>query len=53
MTKEEEIRELVKEKKFFEKALNTQLTRADTYKDTITKINKKINWLSHLIRKGE
>ena len=53
MTKEEEIRELVKEKKFFEKALSTYLTRATSVRVIITKLNKRINWLSHLIRKGE
>ena len=53
MTKEEEIRALVKEKNYFEGERDAHLMRADSYKDMVAKLNKRINWLAHLIRKGE
>lgn len=53
MTKEEEITALTKKKKSYKIELSGHLSQADTCKTFITQINKRINWLSHLIRKGE
>jgi len=53
MTKEEMIKALVKEKEHYKGKLSTRLMKVAALKALIVNVDKEINWLSHLIRKGE
>lgn len=52
-TKEEQIKSLVRLQKVIEQQYNNALTLANRLKESKIRIVQRINWLSHLIRKGE